>query len=88
MVDFAPVRHISLGEVGVDEVLDRIDVGLVKTFCVAILDVANGIGRNLESSGECHGSEILVVIDVDEMKTCFERKRERKSTPSLVCLSR
>jgi hypothetical protein len=65
LVDFAPVCHISLWEVGADEVFNQLDVIVIKTFCVTHLDVADGIGRNLESSGKCHGSEFLIDVDDD-----------------------
>ena len=87
LVDFAPVRHISLGEIGADEVLDQFDVVVIKTFCVAHLDVADGIGRYFEGGSKCHGSVILVVIGVDDMDCCFERRRERMATPSFASLN-
>ena len=88
MVDFAPVGHISLGEIGADEVFNQLDVIVIKTFCVAHLDVADGIGRYFEGGSKCHGSVILVVIGVDDMDCCFERKRERMATPSFSGLNR
>ena len=67
LVDFAPVCHISLGEVGADEVFNQLDVIVIKTLCVAHLDLADGIGRNLEGTGKRLAS-VMMASGGDDLK--------------------